>query len=129
MHEDTWMKHSHYSDRGLLIYILELQLLNAQKIEKIMSTAEDLQALVARLAASQASLKTSLDTVKAGVATIVAGLPATGGMTAEEVAALKVSLTAAADTEDANAAEGTEDAAAVTAAQPAAPASQDQPAV
>lgn len=87
-----------------------------------MSAAEDLQALVARLTASQASLKTSLDTVKTGVATIVAGLPASGGLTADEVAALKASLTAAADTEDANAAEGVEDAAAVSAAQPAPPA-------
>lgn len=88
------------------------------KIDKIMSAAEDLQALVARLTASQASLKTSLDSIKAGIGTIVAGLPATGGLTADEVASLKASLTTAADTEDANAAEGTEDAAAVAAAQP-----------
>jgi peptidoglycan hydrolase CwlO-like protein len=106
---------------GYAAIAIQLLFIHLQN-RKIMSSAEDLQALVARLTTSQASLKTSLDSVKAGVATIVAGLPATGGLTADEVAALKLSLSAAADTEDANAAEGAEDAAVVAAAQPAAPA-------
>lgn len=109
------------TDRHLLYKILENQHFIISQNSKIMSAAEDLQALVARLTTSQAGLKTSLDTVKSGIATIVAGLPATGGLNADEVAALKASLTAAVDAEDANAAEGAEDAAAVSAAQPAAP--------
>lgn len=78
-----------------------------------MSAATDLQTLVAQL-------KGNLDTIKTGVATIVAGLPAEGGLTADEVAALKLSLQDAV-------AESAEDAAAVTAAQPQAPIT-DQPA-
>lgn len=120
--EDIIEKFIGRSDREFLHELFrEIHFLKEQN-RQIMSAAEDLQALVARLTASQASLKTSLDTVKAGVATIVAGLPATGGLTADEVTALKASLSPAADAEDANAAEGTADAAAVTAAQPAAPA-------
>lgn len=80
--------------------------------------AVDLQTLVDQLKASQAATKTSLDSIKAGVATIVAGIPE-GGMTADEVAALKASLTDALTTEQANAGEASDDAAAVAAAQPA----------
>jgi peptidoglycan hydrolase CwlO-like protein len=121
MFDTMKQRHSHLSDRDLLITILVNQYYLTQKLENIMSAAEDLQALVAKLTASQAGLKTSLDSIKTGVATIVAGLPATGGMTADEVTALKASLSAAVDTETANAAEASDDAAAVAAAQPAAP--------
>lgn len=109
------------SDRDILHQLLANQHLIISQNVKIMSAAEDLQALVTRLTTSQASLKTSLDSLKTGIATIVGNLPPTGGMTADEVAALKLSLSNAADTEDANAAEGADDAAAVAAAQPAAP--------
>lgn len=86
-----------------------------------MSAATDLQTLVDQLVASQTALKGSLDAIKTGVGTIISGLPA-GGMTADEVAALKTSLTAALGTEQANASEAADDAAAVAAAQPAQPA-------
>lgn len=116
--------HGHLSDRDLLYTILANQLSNDQKLEKIMSAATDLQALVDQLTASQAGLKTSLDTIKTGVATIVAGIPE-GGMTADEVAALKAKITSALATEQANASEAADDAAAVTSAQPAAPVTTD----
>lgn len=85
-----------------------------------MSAATDLQTLVDQLTANQAGLKTSLDSIKAGVATIVAGIPDAGGMTADEVAVLKANLTAAVAAESANASEASDDAAAVAAAQPVA---------
>lgn len=72
-----------------------------------MSAATELQTLIGQL-------KGSLDSIKIGVAAIVAGLPAEGGLTADEVTALKASLTDAV-------AEAAEDAAAVAAAQPATP--------
>lgn len=118
MNDMIFNEYADHSDRALLLKIIENQhimigkmtlefhFLNS-KIEKIMSAADDLQALVA-------SLKGSLDSIKTGVATIVAGLPAAGGLTADEVAALKASLTDAAG-------EASDDAAAVAAAQPAPP--------
>lgn len=45
------------------------------KIQKLMNAAADLGALVDQLTESQASLKTSLDSIKTGVATIVANIP------------------------------------------------------
>lgn len=111
--------HDQYSDRELLLQVLENQHLIISQNFKIMSQAAvDLQTLVDQLKASQAATKTSLDSIKAGVATIVAGIPE-GGMTADEVAALKASLTDALTTEQANAGEASDDAAAVAAAQPA----------
>src|SRR5579872_6968827 len=109
--------HEDYSDRDLLLTIIENQHLIISQNFKLMSAATDLQTLVDQLTASQAAIKTSLDTVKSGVATIVAGIPA-GGMTADEVTALKASLTAALATKQANATEAQADAAAVAAAQP-----------
>lgn len=50
----------------------------------------------------------------------MAGIP-DGGMTADEVAALKTKLTAAVATEQSNAGEAADDANAVSAAQPAPP--------
>lgn len=78
-----------------------------QKLSIIMNVAQYLQALVT-------SMKGSLDTIKSGVAAIAAKLPADGGMTADEVAALKASLQDAVT-------EAADDAAAVAALQPAAP--------
>lgn len=113
--------HDGHTDRELLLNILENQHLIISQNFKLMSAATDLQALVDQLVASQTASKTSLDAIKTGVATIVASIPA-GGMTADEVTALKASLTAAVATEQANASEASADAAAVEAAQPAAPA-------
>jgi hypothetical protein len=113
--------HEQFSEKELALLTLENQFLILQKLEKMSEAAQELQALVDQLTAGQAALKTSLDSIKAGVATIVAGIPA-GGMTADEVTALKASLTAAVTTEQANASEASEDAAAVAAAQPAPPA-------
>lgn len=91
-----------------------------------MSDAQDLQALVDQLTAGQTAIKASLDTIKTGVGTIVAGLPPTGGLTEDEVTALKASLTTAIAGENANVQEASDDAAAVAAAQPAAPAAPAQ---
>lgn len=113
--------HENLTDRDLLLQILENQHLIISQNFKIMSAATDLQALVDQLTASQTAMKASLDSIKSGVATIVANIPA-GGMTADEVTALKASLTTALATEQANASEASDDAAAVAAAQPAAPA-------
>jgi hypothetical protein len=119
--------HEGQSDHDLLLHILENQHLIISQNFKIMSAATDLQTLVDQLTASQAALKTSLDSIQSGVSTIVAGIPA-GGMTADEVTALKASLTAALATEQANASEASADAAAVAAAQPVAPAAPADPA-
>lgn len=113
--------HDGHTDRELLLNILENQHLIISQNFKLMSAATDLQTLVDQLTASQTAMKASLDSIKSGVATIVAGVP-DGGMTADEVAALKTSLTAALATEQANASEASDDAAAVSAAQPVAPA-------
>lgn len=132
MYEDIFTSHGHMSEKQIgLATLAEVRMARAEqasqfhflnsKINNLMSAATDLQTLVDQLTASQAGLKTSLDTIKTGVATIVAGIPA-GGMTADEVAALKTSLTTALTTEQANASEASDDAAAVSAAQPAAPA-------
>jgi hypothetical protein len=109
--------HSHLSDRDLLLTIVENQHLIISQNSKIMSAATDLQTLVDQLTAAQAQNKTSLDAIKTGVATIVANIPE-GGMSADEVTALKASLTAALATETANAQEASDDAAAIAAAQP-----------
>lgn len=116
-----------HTDRDLLITIIENQhLIIAQNFKIMSQAAVDLQALVDQMKASQTQTKASLDSIKAGVATIVAGLP-DGGLTADEVAALKASLTDVAATEVANASEAADDAAAVAAAQPAPPATDEPP--
>lgn len=93
-----------WSDRDILHKILVNQHFIISKIAIFMSDFEDLQALVSRM-------KGNLDNIKTGVATIVAALPATGGLTADQVATLKAQLMDAA-------AESDEDAAAVAAALP-----------
>lgn len=121
-------EHSYRVDRELLYIIAERQDFLYTKIAIFMSqAATDLQALVDQLTTGQAQTKTSLDAIKSGVATIVAGIP-DGGLTADEVAALKASLTAAVATETANASEAGDDAAAVAAAQPAASPVETSPA-
>lgn len=121
-------------DRDLLHQILANQHFIISQNSKIMSAATDLQALVDQLTGSQATLKTaldaqkaSLDSIKSSIGIIVDGLPK-GGMTADEVEALKTSITTALGTEQANAteaadnaADASDDAAALTAALPAAP--------
>lgn len=113
--------HEEDSDRDLLLTIIQNQhLIISQNFKLMTQAAQDLEVLVDQLTASQTSLKASLDSIKAGVATIVAGIP-DGGMTADEVAALKTKLTAAVATEQSNAGEAADDANAVSAAQPAPP--------
>lgn len=85
-----------------------------------MSDAVDMQTMLDQVLAKQAEQKTSLDAMKTGIATVVAGIP-TGGLNAEDTAALKVKVQAVLDGENANAAEAADDAAAVAAALPAAP--------
>lgn len=113
--------HEHLGERDLIFLVLENQFLIHQKLDKIMSTGTDLLAMGDQVLAGQAAEKTSLDAIKAGVATIVAGIPA-GGLSADETAALKAKLQAILDGQTANTQEASDDAAAVAAAQPAAPA-------
>lgn len=106
--EDIIAQEEKYStDRQLLHKILGYQHLLISKIAIFMSAFDDLSTLVA-------TLKGSLDTIKSGVATIVAGIDP-NGLTADQVTQLKASLTDAVS-------EASDDAAAVAAAQPAAPA-------
>ena len=59
--------------------------------------------ILAELKAEAAKTRTSLDNIRGDIARIIAGLPASGGLTAEEVADLKADLVAtstAADTLD-----------------------------
>lgn len=128
-------EHEGQPDRHLLYKILETQLLILIKLDTIMSEATDLQTLVDQLKQAQAATKSSLDAanasleaIKTGIGTIVKGIPS-GGLSADEAAALKASLTEALTTEQANQAEAAttasaagDDAAAVAAAQPATPA-------
>lgn len=119
--------HAGKSVEDLLLTIIENQHLLISQNFKIMSAATDLQTLVDQLTVSQVNLKASLDSIKAGIATIVSGIPE-GGMSADEVAALKTSLTNALATEQSNASEASDDAAAVAAAQPVPPAQPATPA-
>lgn len=114
-------RHGQKPDRELLLLILAEQLLINEKLDKMSNDAQDLQALVAQLKGDLDTTKTSLDAIKAGVATIVGGLNP-GGLTADEVTALKASLLDATGQSAAIAQEAQEDAAAVAAAQPEAPA-------
>ena len=113
-------RHGQKPDRELLLLILAEQLLINEKLDKMSNDAQDLQTLVAQLKGDLDTTKTSLDAIKAGVATIVDGLNP-GGLTADEVTALKSSLLDATGQSAAVAQEAQEDAAAVAAAQPAAP--------
>jgi hypothetical protein len=125
-------EHQGHSDRDLLHKILANQYYIISKLSIMSNDAQDLQTLVQQLKDAQAATKTSLDAanasltaIKAGISTIIGGIPS-GGLTAEETAALKQSLADALAGEQANqteaadtAAAASDDAAAVAAAQPA----------
>jgi hypothetical protein len=125
-------EHKDHSDRDLLLKILGNQYFIISKLAVMSNDAQDLQGLIDQLKQSQAATKLSLDAankslgdIKTGIGTIIKGIP-TGGLTAEETANLKASLSDALTGEQANQAEAegtasaaSDDAAAVASAQPA----------
>lgn len=115
----------------LLLIILVTQYFIISKLSIMSNDAQDLQSLIDQITKSQADTKASLDAanisldaIKTGIATIVKGIPS-GGLTADEVANLKVSIMNAVSSEQANADEAagtasaaSEDASLVASSQP-----------
>lgn len=64
-----------------------------QKLHKMSQENDDLQALVNSIKSDLIAVQGDLSAIKTGVAAIVSKLPSSGGLTQDETAALKVSLT------------------------------------
>lgn len=92
MHEDTWMKHSHYSERGLLIYILETNLLIIEQNKAIIMTQAEELALLQAMKVQNEKAKAEILSKISALETAVANAGNTSPEVDSALADLKTSI-------------------------------------